>query len=231
VLLNINLFFVKGFFYKFTGNILRCFWKRNILWHILAIGITYILVNSGIDWKYFEATRSTAPRSLLWPAVMAGAFIPLFGVLVFFIASLISKNQRFINMAYAFSQAAIVGLLTSDFYKFFTGRPAPPGFSNQDFTTDISRVFRFGLDRGGVFFGWPSSHTIIAFAMAVTFIILIAEKNKWLKLAAILYALYIGIGVSVTIHWFSDFVAGAIIGTVIGTVVGKSFRERLRSLF
>jgi len=26
-----------------------------------------------------------------------------------------------------------------------------------------------------------------------------------------------------TIHWFSDFVAGAIIGSVIGTVVGKSF--------
>jgi membrane-associated phospholipid phosphatase len=26
-----------------------------------------------------------------------------------------------------------------------------------------------------------------------------------------------------TIHWFSDFVAGAIIGSVIGAVVGKSF--------
>ena len=26
-----------------------------------------------------------------------------------------------------------------------------------------------------------------------------------------------------TIHWFSDFVAGAILGTVIGVVVGKSF--------
>jgi uncharacterized protein YcfJ len=28
-----------------------------------------------------------------------------------------------------------------------------------------------------------------------------------------------------TIHWFSDFVAGAIIGSVIGAVVGKSFGE------
>jgi membrane-associated phospholipid phosphatase len=26
-----------------------------------------------------------------------------------------------------------------------------------------------------------------------------------------------------TIHWFSDFLAGAIIGTVVGVVVGKSF--------
>ena len=40
-------------------------------------------------------------------------------------------------------------------------------------------------------------------------------------LPAILYAFYVGIGVSMTIHWFSDFVAGAIIGTVIGAVVKK----------
>jgi membrane-associated phospholipid phosphatase len=40
---------------------------------------------------------------------------------------------------------------------------------------------------------------------------------------AITYSLYVGIGVSMTIHWFSDFIAGAIIGTVVGVVVGKSF--------
>jgi hypothetical protein len=34
-------------------------------------------------------------------------------------------------------------------------------------------------------------------------------------LLAIGYALYVGIGVSMTIHWLSDFVAGAILGTVI----------------
>ncbi len=26
-----------------------------------------------------------------------------------------------------------------------------------------------------------------------------------------------------TIHWFSDFVAGAILGSVVGVVVGKCF--------
>jgi hypothetical protein len=40
---------------------------------------------------------------------------------------------------------------------------------------------------------------------------------------ALLYACYVGLGVSMTIHWFSDFVAGAIIGSVVGEVVGKSF--------
>ena len=30
-----------------------------------------------------------------------------------------------------------------------------------------------------------------------------------------------------TIHWFSDFVAGAIIGAAIGITVGTNFNERL----
>ncbi len=35
-----------------------------------------------------------------------------------------------------------------------------------------------------------------------------------------------------TIHWFSDFMAGAIVGSVIGTVVGKSFEGNIqRSTF
>jgi hypothetical protein len=43
---------------------------------------------------------------------------------------------------------------------------------------------------------------------------------------AALYSFYVGLSVSVTIHWLSEFVAGGIIGSVIGTVVGKSFRDR-----
>jgi hypothetical protein len=58
--------------------------------------------------------------------------------------------------------------------------------------------------------------------MAVTLFQLFL-KQRWLGYMAITYALYIGIGVSMTIPWFSDFLAGAIIGTAIGTVVGKSF--------
>jgi hypothetical protein len=58
--------------------------------------------------------------------------------------------------------------------------------------------------------------------MAFTVPALFPQK-RWLGAAAILYVLYIGVGVSTTIHWFSDFVAGALIGTAIGRTVGKSF--------
>jgi len=52
-------------------------------------------------------------------------------------------------------------------------------------------------------------------------------KNKILVFCALLYAFYIGLGVSVTIHWVSEFLAGAIIGSVIGMTVGRSFSSRL----
>jgi len=83
-------------------------------------------------------------------------------------------------------------------------------------------IFKFGLLRGGVFWGWPSSHTTIAFAMAVT-VFRLFPKQRWLGYLAISYASYIGFGVSTTIHWFSDFIAGALIGTVVGMTVGDSF--------
>ncbi|MCX6925306.1 MAG: phosphatase PAP2 family protein, partial [Verrucomicrobia bacterium] len=103
-------------------------------------------------------------------------------------------------------------------YKALTGRLHPARVLGPD----ISHMFRFGFLRGGVFWGWPSSHTTIAFAMAAT-VFTLFPKQRWLGCVAIAYALYIGVGVSTTIHWFSDFAAGAIIGTVIGTVVGRSF--------
>ena len=99
---------------------------------------------------------------------------------------------------------------------------------NDGSLVDSSHGFQFGLLKGGIFWGWPSSHTTVTFAMTLCLITLY-PKNKIFVFFALLYALYIGLGVSVTIHWFSEFVAGAIIGSVIGTVVGRSFRIKAES--
>lgn len=215
---------MRVFFHDFFGNIKKIFWGKNFLWHFLAIVLTYILVASGFDWVYFQATRSEILQAFFWPAVLAGAFIPLFGILIFYFISFVGKKEKLADTALALGQAALLGLLVSDFYKFFTGRPGPPDIFGNAIVTDTSHIFHFGLLRGGVFFGWPSSHTTIAFAMAVTLFVLY-PRNKFVRYASIIYALYIGIGVSMTIHWFSDFAAGAIFGTVIGTVVGKTFSK------
>ncbi|MDD3486991.1 MAG: phosphatase PAP2 family protein [Candidatus Moranbacteria bacterium] len=213
-----------GFFRNISKNIARVFSGWNLVWILAAFVLTGILVFSGFDWRYFELTRNAILQNILWPAVLLGGFVPMFGILPFWLLSSWAKKRKLEIVAFAVGQAVVLGWLVSSFFKFFTGRPEPPGIIAGGLISDTSHIFRFGLGRGGIFFGWPSSHTAVAFSMALALITL-RPKDKFLKYIALAYAFYIGIGVSATIHWFSDFLAGAIAGAVIGAVVGKSFRS------
>jgi hypothetical protein len=198
---------MKLFFSKLPRNVIECFKGPMLIWHLAAIILTLALVLSGFDWQYFRCTRSPILRSWLWPAVAIGGLLPIVLPLLLFLLGGITRSARTQLIAWAISQAeAIVGIVAAG-YKAITGR-AHPGHGGG---TDLTQVFRFGLLRSGVFWGWPSSHTTIAFAMAVT-VFKLFPKQKWLGYLAISYAFYIGFGVSATIHWFSDFVAGAFTG-------------------
>jgi membrane-associated phospholipid phosphatase len=210
---------VKHFFSTLPRNIIGCFRGRMLLWHLLAIVLTLILVQSGFDWFYFSSTRSPVLREWMFPAAPIGGLVPLILPLTLILTGYITLRTRIARIGWAIGQAEILGSLISSTYKVFTGRVHP---AMHETGADISHVFRFGFLRGGAFWGWPSSHTTIAFAMAVT-VCTLFPKQRWLGLVALVYAFYIGLGVSMTIHWFSDFVAGAIIGSVIGVVVGRSF--------
>jgi membrane-associated phospholipid phosphatase len=209
---------MKRFLVTLPRNLIGCFKGWMLVWHLIAILLTTILVMSGFDWRYFLATRNPGLRAWMFPAVVIGGLLPIYLPLAWLAAGYIARNTRTILTGWAVAQAELLGALIVVAYKAVTGRAHPLHFVGPD----ISHVFRFGFLRGGVFWGWPSSHTTIAFAMAVTLFYL-HPKQRWLGLAAILYALYIGTGVSMTIHWLSDFVAGAIVGSVVGTVVGKHF--------
>jgi len=209
---------MKLFLSKLPRNILDCFRGRRIFWHAIAIVLTFLLVASGFDWRYFLATRVPNLRAWIFPAVHIGALLPIALPLLLLAVGRLTGSAQTRLTGWAVGQAELIGALVAAAYKAITGRAHPA----HDVGADLSHIFRFGLLRGGVFWGWPSSHTTIAFAMAVTIFILY-PKQRWLGWVAITYALYVGIGVSMTIHWFSDFLAGMIIGTVIGSVVGKSF--------
>lgn len=193
-----------------------------IIWHIVAILLTLVLVTSGFDWHYFLSTRAQALRSLMFPAVHIGGLLPILLPLTLLAFGSLTRSASTCLVGWAVGQAEIIGGLVAAAYKATTGRAHPLHVVG----ADLSHTFRFGLLRGGVFWGWPSSHTTIAFAMAGT-IFTLFPKQRWLGYFAFAYALYVGIGVSMTIHWFSDFAAGAIFGTVIGVVVGKSFLRLL----
>ncbi len=185
-----------------------------------AIVLTSIAVWSGFDWSYFTDTRSDLLRSIAFPAVTLGALLPILLPLVLIGIGAVIKNKKTILCGWAIGQAAFIGWFISSLYKAFTGRVGPYLYGTGP---DISAHFQFGFLRGGIFWGWPSSHTAVAFAMAVTLFILFRHKHVLCRIATLIYAIYIGLAVSVTIHWFSDFLAGAIIGTIIGIIVGKTF--------
>jgi membrane-associated phospholipid phosphatase len=208
---------MNQFLLTLPSNVIRCFKGWMILWHIIAIILTFLLVTSGFDWFYFRSTRGPLLRAWMFPAVIIGQFLPLLLPFVLFAIGGICKNTAATLAAWAVGQAELIGLLVSSACKALTGRAHPAHGTG----ADLTHVFHFGFLRGGMFWGWPSSHTTIAFAMAAA-VFALCPNRKWPGYLAFAYALYIGIGVSMTIHWFSDFAAGAIIGTVIGTVVGKS---------
>ncbi len=213
------------FFRDLLKNAAGAFRGHNLLWHLLAIALTWLIVKSGFDWHYFCATRIPGMGPWLFPAVRLGMFLPVVLPLLLLAIGALGRYAKARNTALALAQAAGLGLLISSFYKAFTGRIPPPHFWRSALPgplADTSHGFRFGLLRGGIFWGWPSSHTTVAFAMGVTLWKLYPE-NRPLRYGALLYALYVGLGVSMTIHWFSEFAAGAIIGSVIGAVVGGRF--------
>src|SRR3989344_319039 len=214
---------ILNLFYKLPANLAAVFSPWNLVWHGLAIVLTYILVTTGFDWFYYLHLRDTVLYPLFMSAAVVGGLVPILLPLGLLITGWVRKNSNVLNTGFALGQAAILGSFISSLLKAVTGR-AHPSLVFALSLPDTSRIFKFSFFHNQIFWGWPSSHTTIAFAMAVTFFIL--YKNKSARVWALAYAFYIGLGIAATIHWFSDFAAGAIIGTVIGMVVGRTFESR-----
>lgn len=220
---------MPALFFRLPQNAIAIFKGRNLLWHALAIVLTIVIVESGGDWSYYVVTRGRLIQQLARPPIVIGGLLPIWGPLILLIVGTIARQKRLVSTGWALGQAALLGYLLACGYKAFTGRIHPPwhwgGEMAAGALVDSSHGFRFGFWRGGVFWGWPSSHTTVAFATMVC-LVKLYPKNKPLVCAALAYALYVGLGVSVSIHWLSEFVAGAIFGSVVGTVVGQSFKTK-----
>ncbi|GAC1413003.1 MAG: hypothetical protein NVSMB66_3740 [Candidatus Doudnabacteria bacterium] len=217
---NVVMSFFK-LFYKISHHVIDSIKFNKGLNYILAILLTLIIVYSGLDILWYQLSINNRwIYNTGFVSVIAGGLIPIFVPGVIYIIARFRKNIQAQLLALTLGQASMLGLIISSFMKVFTGRVAPEGFS----ISPTFGGFRLGLYRGGVFSGWPSSHTTVAFSMATALIFLYPEK-KWLKWVAFSYAFAIGIGVSVNIHWLSDAVAGALIGYAIGKKIGIDFRK------
>ena len=219
----------KAFFRGAGRNFFASFRGTNLLWHALAILLTYLCVVSGFDWFYFEHTRSATLFVAALPAAIIGFFVPVLVPLAFWFVGKRQKNIRLQTAGAAVAQAEAIAWVIVALYKTFTGRIQPyyTPYYNQLPTVDNSHAFNFGFFRHGIFWGWPSSHTVVAVAGAVALACLYPQK-KLVRLLCFVYAAYIALGVSVSIHWFSDALAGVIVGAAVGVVVARSYREKAR---
>ncbi len=214
---------MRTLFFRLPTTVRACFTGWPLVIQLLAFFLTCVIVNTGLDWRYFLITRSPGLRAFFFPALVIGGLLPVLGSLAVLLVGHAYKNTQLKNTAWALGQSVLLGWTISSSYKFFTGRLQP---DVTDIVTDISNTFRFGIFRGGIFWGWPSSHTTIAFAMAFT-LAWLYRKHPRVVIPAAIYAFYIGIGVAtVGIHWLSEAVAGVLIGAVIGIQVGKVFEQR-----
>lgn len=149
---------MRNFFLQMFENVKKIFSGHNLLLHFLAIFLTYVIVVSGFDWKFFTYVITVSWRANFSPALQLGSSLPIFFPLVLVLLGLIVKNRKSLNVGMAVAQAAFLGLVISGVCKAFTGRIQPPGHSHTSILdasnmVDISHQFQFGILRHGVFLG------------------------------------------------------------------------------
>jgi membrane-associated phospholipid phosphatase len=213
-------------FFSLKKTLIHIFSGKRLVLQLLAGILTYIIVLSGFDWFYFVTIQSSIVVKFLVPAIFIGGTVPMFVLPVLYLVLKLLRKKRETFMLWAIAQAAFLGWSISSFYKAFTGRIQPPR-GDVTHLVDSSHDWNFGFLEHGIFWGWPSSHTTVAFAMSFACIALF-PNNKKVFWGALLYAFYIGVGFTTHIHWFSEFVAGALLGAVIGSAVGKHFYQKLQ---
>jgi membrane-associated phospholipid phosphatase len=193
---------------------------------------SYGLIRTGIDWQVNRLAYNNAALAYAGlPSLYIGYIVPLVAPLAFYITGRSLMDGRLQVTGLALAQTAIISTGFSSLVKGITGR-IPPGIIDtadhhrSDQTTDYSGDFAWGFGKRGFIAGYPSAHAANAFAAAAA-LSEIYHDNPAIKSAAYIYASFIGLGVSLCVHWSSEVFAGALIGYAIGKTVGKSFNQLL----
>lgn len=194
---------------------------RIFIGFLAMVGITVIFSLCGIDAWWVRIWYGSAASKVFGLAGFIGFFMPFMLWAVLLIVGYAWNRSLWKYAAWGSAAAGTVGWIASSALKFFTGRPGLHAGAN---LREWSQTFQFGLGKGGIFWGWPSSHTTVAVAMSVALAVMFKEK-KWVGILAIAYAAYIAIGAT-GFHWASDVIAGAILGTGIGIGVGNIVIEK-----
>lgn len=215
-------------FGNFGNNILDSFKGKNIYFHLAGIAATCLLVTGDVDYhveKFFNEHEEYGQHAT--PILVTGTILPFAVGGILFMYAKGDNNNETLGASFAVLQASLIEFLYNSTLKAITGRPNPHWQDNSDMNS-LSKTFRFGFLRGGLFWGWPSGHTSTTMAVVSALTNYYPDKT-WLKIAGYSWVAYTMFGVSSInrggMHWFSDAVAGALMAYAVGSTVGKYYRS------
>ena len=214
------------------NNILNSFKGDNLYLHLAGIASTFLIVTSNTDYyiedyfnkheQYGNAGRPVIKMAMYFPFVVSGSLYA-YGKL--------GHDNKAVGASFAVLQSSLIAFLYNSLLKALTGRPHPDWRNNSDMEA-LSKKFRFGFMRGGIFWGWPSGHTSSTMAVVSALTNFYSDKT-WLKFAGYGYVAYMIFAVSSLnrggMHWFSDAIAAAFMSYAIGSTVGKYYRRQFQN--
>ncbi len=215
-------------FGNFGNNILDSFKGNNLYLHLAGIALTSILVTQNVDYKV-EHFFNQNPIYGQWarPILVTGQLLPFIVGGGLYAYGKLDRNDEFVGASFAVLQASLIEFLYNSTLKAITGRPGPDWRHHSDMES-LSKTFRFGFLRGGIFWGWPSGHTSATMAV-VSALTNYYPNVTWLKIVGYTWVAYTIFGVSSVnrggMHWFSDAIAAALMSYAVGSTVGKYYRS------
>jgi membrane-associated phospholipid phosphatase len=165
------------------------------------------------------------------PGLYISYILPPMIPIAAYITGRILKKERIQIAGLALTQAFAFTFSLQSIFKMTTGRISPGilnGYGHfRDYRT-IDFSHQFDWFNMNLIDGWPSGHTANAFSIAA--VIGEVYRDKPLIVAgAYTYAIFIGLSMTVSVHWTSEVFAGVLIGLAVGKTVGKSFRTLLEN--
>ncbi len=217
-----------GLFDNFGNNILDSFKGNNIYLHLAGIASTILISSQNIDYDVEHFFNQHEEYSnIARPVVISGQLLPFIVGGSLYLYGKVHPDKEILGASFAVMQASIITLLYNSTLKAITGRPHPDWQHVKDMES-LSKTFRFGFLRGGVFWGWPSGHTAATTAV-VSALMGYYPNSTWLKIAGFSLMAYTIFGVSAFhrggMHWFSDAIAAAFMNYAVGSTVGRFYRK------
>lgn len=216
------------------NNIINSFKGDNLYLHLAGVASTVLIVTTNTDYyvhEFFYEHEQYGNAAM--PIIRAALYIPIVTGGSLFVYGKLKRDDRAVGASFAVIQSSLVAFVYNSLLKAVTGRPNPDWEHNPDIM-DLSKTFRFGFLRGGIYWGWPSGHTSSLMAVVSALTSFYSEKT-WLKVAGYSMVAYMMYGVSSLhrggMHWFSDAVAAAFMSYAIGSTIGKYYRSKFQTPF